>query len=388
MSGKHQFWQGKRVLITGHTGFKGTWLSLWLRMRGAEVIGYSDGLPTETAMYRLCGLELDLPWIRGDIRDSGKLQQSMRDTKPDIVFHLAAQPLVRRSYAIPAETIAVNVTGTANVLDAVRRQPSVRVVVAVTSDKCYENQQWEYGYREQDALGGADPYSVSKACAELVVDAYRRSYFSRSPGAGRIGAERKSALGIAGASVAAVATVRAGNVIGGGDFAPERLVPDCVRSAQSGTPLLLRYPEAIRPWQHVLDPLSGYIALAERLYEQGDAYAESWNFGPLAGQELTVRELACAVSSRLGAPAPIEQTGKLHPHETAVLRLDSSKARHRLGWRPVWEVEGTVRHTAEWYAQWLQGAPMLDVTMKQVKLFETMKQNRKAEAGRRGQSEG
>jgi CDP-glucose 4,6-dehydratase len=346
-------------------------------MRGAEVIGYSDGLPTGTAMYRICGLELDMPWIRGDVRDGGKLQQSMRDTKPDIVFHLAAQPLVRRSYASPAETIAINVTGTANVLDAVRRQPTVRAVVAVTSDKCYANRQWEYGYREHDALGGADPYSVSKACAELVVDAYRRSFFAHSPGAGSIGA-LAAANGIADAgtaAAAAVATVRAGNVIGGGDFAPERIVPDCVRSVQSGTPLLLRYPEAVRPWQHALDPLSGYMKLAEGLYEeQGAAYAEAWNFGPPAGQELTVRELARAIAAKLGAPAPIEHAEADQPHETAVLRLDSSKARARLGWFPVWDAEETIRQTADWYAQWLQGAPMQDVTMRQVRLFEAVEQ--------------
>jgi CDP-glucose 4,6-dehydratase len=351
-----QFWQGKRVFITGHTGFKGTWLSLWLRMLGAEVVGYSDEMPSAPAMYRLCGFEHDMPWVRGDIRDGGRIQQALRDAKPDIVFHLAAQPLVRRSYAQPAATFAINVNGTANILDSVRLQPSVRAAVIVTSDKCYAGTASPSGFVESDPLGGADPYSSSKACTELAVEAYRRSYFSSDSG-----------------SCASIATARAGNVIGGGDFAEDRIVPDIVKSAQSGLTIKLRRPDAIRPWQHVLEPLSGYMQLAERLYANGSTYAEAWNFGPSADQEMTVRELAGKMAARLGAPPLIiPDVGSLleGPYEMAVLRLDSSKARTQLGWLPVWGTEEAIDHTAIWYERWLRGAPMREVAMRQIRQYE------------------
>lgn len=355
MSGEQQLWRGKRVFITGHTGFKGTWLGLWLRMLGAEVIGYSDEMPSAPAMYRLCGFEHDMPWVRGDVRDGSRLQQAIRDAKPDIVFHLAAQPLVRRSYAEPAETFAVNVNGTANVLDSVRQQPSVRAVIIVTSDKCYAGTASASGFVESGPLGGADPYSSSKACAELVVDAYRRSYFSN--GSGDV----------------SIATVRAGNVIGGGDFAEDRIVPDIVRSAQFGQPIKLRRPDAIRPWQHVLEPLSGYMRLAERLYSNGSAYAEAWNFGPPTNQEMTVRELASSMATKLGAPSliiPDVDTPPEGPYEAAILRLDSTKASTRLGWRPVWSTAEAIDHTAVWYERWFRGTPMREVAMHQIRQYE------------------
>jgi CDP-glucose 4,6-dehydratase len=325
-------------------------------MLGAEVVGYSDGMPSAPAMYRLCGFEHDMPWVRGDVRDEGRIQQALRDAKPDIVFHLAAQPCVRRSYVQPAATFAINVNGTANILDSVRLQPSVRAAVIVTSDKCYTGTASPSGFVESDPLGGADPYSSSKACAELAVEAYRRSYFSGGSG-----------------SCASIATARAGNMIGGGDFAEDRIVPDIVRSAQSGLTIKLRRPDAIRPWQHVLEPLSGYMQLAERLYANGSAYAEAWNFGPSADQEMTVRELAEKMAARLGAPPLIiPDAGSLleAPYETTVLRLDSSKARTQLGWLPVWDIEEAIDHTALWYERWLIGAPMREVAMRQIRQYE------------------
>jgi len=355
VSGEQQFWRGKRVLITGHTGFKGTWLGLWLRMLDAEVVGYSDEMPSAPAMYRLCGFEHDMLWVRGDVRDGDRLQEAVRDAKPDIVFHLAAQPLVRRSYAEPAETFAINVNGTANVLDSVRHQPSVRAAVIVTSDKCYEGTASANGFVESDPLGGSDPYSASKACAELTVEAYRHSYFNESSGS------------------ASIATARAGNVIGGGDFAEDRIVPDMVRAVQSGQAIRLRRPDAIRPWQHVLEPLSGYMQLAEQLYLKGAEYAEAWNFGPSANQDMTVRELAGRMAARLGAQPPIVPdagTPLEGPYEAPVLRLDSSKARIKLGWQPIWHTEEAIEHTASWYERWFKGAPMREITMHQIRQYE------------------
>ncbi|WP_199558707.1 CDP-glucose 4,6-dehydratase [Paenibacillus curdlanolyticus] len=365
MSGGHRFWQGKRVLITGHSGFKGTWLVLWLRRLGAEVIGYSNDLPSAPSMYRLCGLEHDTAWVRGDIRDEGKLLQTVLAAKPEIVFHLAAQPLVRRSYAEPIETIAVNVVGTANVLNAIRSAPSVRSVIIATSDKCYANTKQEQAHghvlKETDRLGGRDPYSASKASAELIVDAYRHSYFqARQAGSGQ--------------RALAVATVRAGNVIGGGDFAIDRIVPDCVRAAQHGWAPLLRNPDAVRPWQHVLEPLSGYMMLAERLFDAAgagdDTLAEAWNFGPEAGQEMTVGELAHRISGWVGASGPIVSSDSEGPYEAAMLRIDSSKAHSRLGWQPVWSTQEAVEKTGEWYQQWRKGASMRAVTDRQIQAYE------------------
>ncbi|MFC7751090.1 CDP-glucose 4,6-dehydratase [Paenibacillus thermoaerophilus] len=348
-------WRGKTVLITGHTGFKGSWLSLWLTRLGAEVIGFSDGMPTSPAMHRLCGLEAEIRWLRSDVRDGGQVLAAMRESKPDIVFHLAAQPLVRASYADPAGTFAVNLMGTVNVLEAARRAGTARAVVLATSDKCYVNREWVHGYRESDQLGGRDPYSASKACAELAAEAYRLSYFGAGGGP-------------------AVATVRAGNVIGGGDYAPDRIVPDIVRAVSEGRAPVLRRPDAVRPWQHVLDPLAGYLRLAERLYADGGVYAEAWNFGPDSGRTLTVRELAERLCARLGAPSgPViiaDGGADAGPHEASVLKLDSSKARARLGWRPVWRPSEMLEKTAAWYESWLEGASMKDVSMRQIADYE------------------
>ncbi|MBW7473386.1 CDP-glucose 4,6-dehydratase [Paenibacillus oenotherae] len=359
------FWQGKNVFVTGHTGFKGTWLCMWLRRLGAEVKGYSDGLPTSPAMHRLCGLELDIPWLRGDIRDAARLKAALRQAKPDIVFHLAAQPLVLASYDDPVGTLAVNVIGTAALLEAVRGLDSVRAVIAVTSDKCYANDERPQGYRESDPLGGDDPYSASKACAELVVSAFRQSYY---------------AAGMPGAP--ALASVRAGNVIGGGDFAADRIVPDCVRAAIGRHAPVLRRPEAIRPWQHVLEPLAGYLALAEKLYAIGGDYAAAWNFGPRADDARTAGWLAEALCARLGSPLPAAAAAQgpaaaagagtaSAKREAGMLRLDSSKAQSSLGWRPRWDAAQAVAHTADWYLHWMKGAPMRDLTAVQIAQYET-----------------
>ena len=259
------FWKSRKVFLTGHTGFKGSWLALWLLSMGAEVCGYALDPPTDPSLYRLLDLDRQLKSIRGDVRDLAALQSAMRDFQPEIVIHMAAQPLVRLSYQSPVETYAVNVLGTVHLLEAVRNTPSVRSVVVVTSDKCYENQEWHWPYREHEPMGGHDPYSSSKGCAELVTAAYRRSFFHSNGRAGH---------------PVAVASARAGNVIGGGDWALDRLVPDIMRAWAPSEPVIIRNPEAVRPWQHVLEPLAGYLALAERLFADGAAFAEAWNFGP------------------------------------------------------------------------------------------------------------
>ena len=360
----HAFWQRKKVFITGHTGFKGSWLCLWLRKLGAEVHGYSSQLPTSPSMYRLCGLEQDIPWTHGDIRDAAKLTAALRLVKPDIVFHLAAQPLAGASFDDPFTTFAVNVVGTAALLDAVRItscEHPIRAVIAATSDKCYADRRSALGCREYDVLGGHDPYSASKACAELVTSAYRSSFFA------------------GGSDMPAVATVRAGNIIGGGDWAEGRLVPDCLRAAMLGHAPMLRRPEAVRPWQHVLEPLAGYIELAERLYTQGASFAEAWNFGPRERDVRTVAWVAEALCAALGFPAPVqapsvelEQPISRQRYEPAVPQLDSDKAQYRLGWRPRWDISEAIIHTANWYEQWMKGSPMRDISATQIAGYEAL----------------
>lgn len=322
---------GRRVLVTGHTGFKGSWLVFWLRAMGAQVAGLALDPDTTPAHWHLLALD-DIVDHRVDLRDPDGVRAVLENFRPEIVFHLAAQPLVRRSYRQPVNTFDVNVMGLINLYEVVRACPSVRVVVNATTDKVYEDRVSESGYRESDPLGGHDPYSSSKACAEVVSACYRQSFFDRDDGRG---------------FAVRLATARAGNVIGGGDWAEDRLVPDLVRAAHSKQPMKIRHPGAIRPWQHVLDPLSGYLRLGEALIGS-ERYAEAWNFGPDCDDELTVQELASRL--HVGWPAlRVEHDGDAHPHEAEILRLDCSKAKQLLAWRPVWDMDTGIKRTASWY---------------------------------------
>ena len=346
-----QFWSGKRVLITGHTGFKGSWLSLWLQKLGAEVTGYALQPPTQPNMFEVAGVAENMSSILGDIRDLASLTQAVKAARPDIVIHMAAQPLVRYSYANPVETYSTNVMGTVNLLEALRLTGNTRVIINVTTDKCYENKEWHWGYRENDALGGYDPYSSSKACSELVTAAYRNSFFNPDDFARH---------------QTAVATVRAGNVIGGGDWAPDRLVPDAVRFIAAGTPVIIRSPHAIRPWQHVLEPLSGYLLLAERLYLQGTEFVGSWNFGPDSGEARSVAWMIDRFTSLWGGDASWKLDPNPQPHEASYLKLDCSKATSELGWRTRWTLDDELKMTVEWYKLHLGGEDMRSVTLQQI----------------------
>jgi CDP-glucose 4,6-dehydratase len=323
-----RFYAGRTVLVTGHTGFKGTWLAHWLSMLGARVVGLALAPETRPSLFEASGLENRITSVLADVRELTAVRDVIDGHRPEIVFHLAAQSLVRRSYRDPVGTYATNVLGTAHVLEACRHAPSVRAIVVVTSDKCYDNREWPWGYREIEPMGGADPYSSSKGCAELVTAAYRRSFYGEG---------------------ARVASGRAGNVIGGGDWAEDRLVPDIVRGVAADRPIAIRNPRSVRPWQHVLEPLSGYLTLARRLCEDGGgAVAQGYNFGPDDAEALSVAEVAERLVARLGrGRLAIAPDGG--PHEAAHLRLDSSKARAELGWRPRLSLEETLAWTADWY---------------------------------------
>lgn len=322
---------GRRVLVTGVTGFKGAWLALWLQRLGAEVVGFSLAPPTSPSLFDEMGLATELEWIEGDVRDQAAVNAAVVRARPDIVLHLAAQPLVRRSYADPVETFATNVLGTAHVLDAVRRN-EVGACVNVTSDKCYENVEQPHGYRESDPMGGHDPYSASKGCAELVASSFARSFFAH------------------GASTL-LASVRAGNVIGGGDWSEDRLVPDCIRAYSAGESVEIRNPHATRPWQHVLEPLSGYLQVGAQLLERQTAAAGAWNFGPLPTGNLTVGDVVARVTQAWGDPALAMQyvPDPQHLHEATLLQLDVTKAVTRLGWRPVLDAPEAIDRTVAWY---------------------------------------
>ena len=343
-----RFWSGKRIFLTGHTGFKGSWLALWLRKLGANVTGFS--LPEGFPLFpHPCGFAPDIAAVAGDIREYAQVLDAMRVCAPEIVLHLAAQPLVRLSYREPLFTFASNVMGTANVLEAVRETGGVRSVVVITTDKCYEDQRWAWPYRENDRLGGHDPYSSSKACAELVTSAFRASYFTAGEGP-------------------AVASARAGNIIGGGDWSEARLVPDIVRALLSKSPLHIRHPNAVRPWQHVLDPLRGYLHLAEKLWHDR-SFAESWNFGPGDGETLPVALMIRHFAEAWGIePAWTLDKGP-HPHETELLRLDCSKARQRLGWVPVLNTREALRMTADWYRRQASGEDPLALAEEQLSSY-------------------
>jgi CDP-glucose 4,6-dehydratase len=341
-----QFWHGKRVFITGHTGFKGGWLSLWLQSLGAHVSGYALDAPTNPHLFGVARVNEGMTsHTLADIRDATTLTRAMQAAQPEIVLHLAAQPLVRYSYNAPTETYAVNVMGTVNLLEAVRATPGVRAVVNVTTDKCYENREWDWGYRENEAMGGHDPYSSSKACSELVTAAYRASFLD--------------AAGVA------LASARAGNVIGGGDWAADRLLPDFLRALDAGATLHIRSPNAIRPWQHVLEPLSGYLLLAERLFTEQAAFAESWNFGPA---DEDARPVQWIVERLVSATPNARWTcdAAPQPHEASHLKLDSSKARARLAWQPRWRLATALDKTLAWHAAWRRGEDMRAVTLAQI----------------------
>lgn len=324
------FYRGKNVLVTGHTGFKGSWLCLWLYLLGARVVGYALDPPAENGNFSLCGLRRRMVDIRGDIRDGARLKQIFDLYEPEIVFHLAAQPIVRRSYEIPGETFETNIMGTVEVLENIRLSQTVKTGVIVTSDKCYENREQLWGYREGDALGGYDPYSASKGCAELVTAAYRSSFFSTRPGK-------------------CVSTARAGNVFGGGDWAEDRLVPDCIRALQSHSPIMLRNPESVRPWQHVLEPLYGYLLLAYQMAEKGSRYTGAWNFGPDADSVVPVGRLADELISLWGSGEWVDCSEYTSLHETAMLSLDCTKAKTFLGWKPRMNLKKALEYTVEWY---------------------------------------
>lgn len=340
------FWRGRRVFVSGHTGFKGSWLCLWLHALGAEVHGYALPPPTEPSLFAAAGIESLLSGhTLGDVRDGKSLTEALHRARPDIVFHLAAQPLVRRSYVDPVETYGTNVMGTVNLLQALREVPGITAAVNVTTDKCYENREWAWGYRESDRLGGHDPYSSSKACSELVTDAYRRSFLAEG--------------GIA------LASARAGNVIGGGDWAIDRLVPDVLRAFAQGEQVRVRHPAATRPWQHVLEPLSGYLALAQQLTAD-HGFASGWNFGPEQDGAVPVLDLIERLAACWGSGAGWQVDDGPHPHEAGFLMLDIAKARRLLGWKPRWSLDRALAATVSWHKAWLAGTDARTLSLAQI----------------------
>lgn len=350
------FWKDKRVLVTGHTGFKGGWLSLWLQAMGAEVTGYALDPPTRPGLFERARIAEGMTSINGDVRDLDRLRAVMQEHRPEVIFHLAAQAIVREAYQDPVETYSTNVMGTVHMLEAARQTDSVRAIVSITSDKCYENKEWVWGYRETDALGGRDPYSSSKGCAEMVISSYRRSFFSEDDDAH---------------SGIAVASTRAGNVIGGGDWAQDRLIPDIVRAFQSGQPVHIRNPKSTRPWQHVLMPLDGYLTLAEHLWADGPRFAESWNFGPDEHDARPVLWIVERMKALWGEGASWERDEADHPHEDTYLHLDCAKAKRRLGWQPQLPLGKTLEWIVEWYQHAQQpSADMRALTEEQIARYE------------------
>jgi CDP-glucose 4,6-dehydratase len=345
------FWQGKKVFVTGHTGFKGSWLSLWLQKMGAEVKGFALEPPTNPALFvEACvadGMESEI----GDIRDLQSITASMRAFNPDVLIHMAAQPLVRLSYREPVETYSTNVMGTVHVLEAARQCPNLKAIVNVTTDKCYENREWVWGYREHEPMGGHDPYSNSKGCSELVTAAYRNSFFHTD-------------------NAPALASARAGNVIGGGDWAEDRLIPDILRAFEKTQPVVIRNPLATRPWQHVLEPVSGYLVLAEQLYNNGSTYAEGWNFGPRDEDVKPVEWILNHMVDHWGQGASWELDKNPQPHEAQLLKLDISKATSLLKWQPLWSLPQTLDSIVEWHQSWLSGGNAREITLNQIAEYQ------------------
>lgn len=350
------FWKNKSVLITGHTGFKGAWLSLWLNSLGANVSGYATEPPTSPSLFELASVGICTESTIADIRDSASLERVFKSNQPEIVFHMAAQSLVRPSYSNPVETFTTNVIGTVNVLESIRKCKSVKAVVIVTSDKCYENRQWSRGYRENDPLGGYDPYSSSKACAELVTASFRSSFFNRIDSQGN---------GVS------IASARAGNVIGGGDWAADRLIPDLVRAIIDDRSAVIRNPLAIRPWQHVLEPLSGYITLAESLCDSQSSTDQAWNFGPDEANVRSVNDVCNGMADRFEDAVHWRQDTSQNPHEAHSLILDSSKARRELGWKSILTFEETLDWTAQWYKGYMAGKDGCESTLNDIDRYQS-----------------
>ena len=348
------FWKEKKVFVTGHTGFKGSWLSLWLTSMGAKVTGYALNPPTVPSLFELCNIEKDLCSIIGDIRDANLLKKALKEANPEIVIHMAAQPIVRESYKNPIETYSTNVMGTVNLLDNARDIPSIKAILNITTDKCYENKEWLWGYRENDALGGFDPYSNSKSCSELVTASFRNSFFNP---------KEYSIHGVG------LATARAGNVIGGGDWAQDRLIPDFIKAISEGKKLIIRYPNAVRPWQHVLEPLSGYLILAQKLYEDGSTYSEPWNFAPREENAKPVVWIADYLCSKWGNGASYAVDTNANLHETLSLRLDCSKAKERLKWTPRWSLDFSLDKVIDWFAAYNQKKGLKKVCLNQIEEY-------------------
>lgn len=351
------FWQGKTVFLTGHTGFKGGWLALWLTSMGAKVTGFALAPNTTPNLYASIQIEKDLVGsLIADLRDAKAVLTAVQAAQPEIVIHMAAQPLVRYSYDHPLETYATNVMGTAHVLDAIRQVSGVRSVVVVTTDKCYENREWVWAYREYEAMGGYDPYSSSKGCAELVSAAYRQSYFSPM---------RYDDHGVA------LATARAGNVIGGGDWSTDRLIPDAIRAFEANQPLIIRNPLATRPWQHVLEPLAGYLVLAQALYEYGPRFNGAWNFGPKPDDARTVEVVINTLIDCWPDPAEWLQDSRQQPHEAQSLQLDCAKAQHELYWRPRWNLEEALIYIRDWYIAASRGTDLRELSLNQIAQYQS-----------------
>lgn len=351
------FWKGKTVLLTGHTGFKGSWLSLWLQELGVNLIGFSKSIPTEPSLYKLANVKKEMISVMGDIRNFDRVNDVIKKYKPEIIIHMAAQSLLHESYKEPLETFSTNVMGTVNLLEAIRTTQKSCVVINVTSDKCYENQELTRGYRENDPMGGYDPYSSSKGCAELATSSFRNSFFNPSE-------YKKHGI--------ALASVRAGNVIGGGDWAKNRLIPDIMNSLLSGGKLKIRSPQAVRPWQFVLEPLRGYLMLAEKLWKHGPKYAEAWNFGPDSRDAKSVSWIAERLAQLWGSDTKWVKTNEKYNHETNYLRLDCKKAKTRLDWSPKTRLETALQLIVEWYKEYKKGDDIRGTTLTQIRDFNSM----------------